>query len=92
MPKQVKRLSDLRRGQRIVTLAPVQRWTVKEPGVTSMTIANGTDERYISAWWLEAGIFVGNGPCRPCEGNGIVRIKESGEWKQCKVCYGGWLI
>lgn len=40
---------------------------------------------------LEKGILVGDGPCKPCDSLGLVRDRQTGEHRQCKLCFGGWL-
>lgn len=119
MSRRITKLSQLKPGQRIVSLSPVElgivsvKWfrrykdngedradEVEEPAVKtpqhykvyySNRLPKGSWPAELNEGWLKAGILVGSGPCKPCDGLGLVRNKATGEHKQCKLCYGGWL-
>ena len=48
-------------------------------------------ERTLSDPYIRDGLLAANGPCKHCDSLGLVRDPKSGEHKQCKLCYGGWL-
>ena len=96
-PQRVKRLSDLRDGQKIAYVAggapPVRGFATKGKVYCYMKSESGG--MTLSLWErdFESGRVLGSvpGPCPTCAPfDGVARGKD-GEWRLCRLCAGGWI-